>query len=609
MNLQEIQYALRSDDEEIRRSAIKSLKNFSLNDSLGIVITAMGDESWRVRKEAVDIFLCSSPDDNSIEKLLDLLGSEDNAGLRNSAAEAVIRLGSVAAHPLIKRVSDANADVRKFIIDVMGAIGDPIFVQPLLDSLDDPDANVASAAAEHLGSLGDSRVTSDLVRAIVAHDSVLFRFSALEALGKLTPPASVPEEILKLADQEILRKAVFDCLGHISDASSLALLLTGFSCQQKSVRAAAVKALFKVYGRSNHDSRQNIAGKLRTLRGNDVIQGLLELFDTRNAVLTEALIWCSQMTNDIRFVPLLLESFVIESFAEAALMSLKGFGQEGMAEVVARYSTADENARSALCVLIGECGYNYYSDLVQSSLRDNSARVRKAAAISVGKLGLISSISDLVILIDDSNMEVCSAVVLSLQTFALIDHATVLNIVRRLSDSELPHHRRYASLLLASLGENERLLLLVNDEDPQVRRAAVTSIGTLRTDKAVSILILALLDENPDVKIAAADALAEIKAVSALSALENVLTDDDVWLQCAAMKAIAQIAPERILPIVKLIHTHADGLLMITCLQLLERNPDPEARSIMQHALESTDRDIVLQANKSLENSHSNNLW
>lgn len=608
MKLQDIQSTLRSSDEEARRSALKLLKDVPLNDSLGIVITAMGDESWRVRKEAVEIFLCSAPDENSIEQLLELLRSEDNAGLRNSAAEAVIRLGSLAARPLINRVTDCDADVRKFIIDVMGAIGDPVFVQPLLGALDDPDTNVASAAAEHLGSLGDSRVTADLIKAIVANDSVLFRFSALEALGQLDPPASVPEEILKLADQAILRKAVYDYLGNIPDESSLALLLDGFSCQQKSTRAAAVKALFRVYGHSDCRTRQNIAGKLCNQKGNDNIPGLLELFDTHDAVLTEALIWCGQVIGDIRFVPLLLESFVIERYAEAALMALKGFGQEGMAEVVARYSTADESARSALCVLIGKCGYVFYSDLIQNSLRDNSACVRKAAAVSVGQLALISTIPDLVALIDDVSPDVCSAAVMSLQKLALLERATIVSIARRLSDSELPHHRRYASLLLASLGENERLLLLVNDENPQVRKAAVSSISFLETDKAVSILAVSLLDEDPDVRIAAADAIGETKSLALLAALENALADDDIWVQCAVLKAIARIAPERILPIVERIHSTAEGLLMITCLQLLESNPTPEARSIIQSALESTDRDIVVQANKSLERSPSKSI-
>jgi HEAT repeat protein len=118
---------------------------------------------------------------------------------------------------------------------------------------------------------------------------------------------------------------------------------------------------------------------------------------------------------------------------------------------------------------------------------------------------------------------------------------------------------------------------------------------------------MALADDNPDVRISAADALGRMKEPAALEHLEKALNDEDIWVQCAAMKAIDLIAPERILTIAKRIHTQAGGLLMITCLQLLEHNPDPEARSIVRNALESTDSDIVMQASKSLERSLATN--
>lgn len=606
MKLQEIENLLLSEDEEIRRSALKSLKGISLQDSLSVVIAAMGDPSWRVRKEAVEIFLGSTPDEESIEKLLELLRNEDNAGLRNSAAEAVIRLGSAVAVPLIKRVRDADTDVRKFIIDVMGAIGDPVFVQPLLNALNDPDVNVSSAAAEHLGALGDSKVTQALVSAIVANDSVLFRFSALEALGKLAPSGSVPEEILGLAEQDILRKAVYDYLGNTSDIKSVLSLVKGLSCRQNSARAASIKALYRINNRSSRDDRKLISDQLRSLRGSDAIPGLLELFDSRDAVLIDALIWCSHVTGDLRFVPLLIEAFVVDRFAEAALLSLKSFGQEGVAEIVARYSSSDENARAALCVLVGECGYAAYGDMVKSALKDNYPTVRKAAAVTVGKLGLISSIPDLVELIDDASQDVCSAAVASLQMFALLDRDTVLSISRRLSDSEVPGHRRYASLLLASLGESERLMLLVNDEDPNVRRSAVSSIGTLRAGTVSQVLRMALADECPDVRIAAADALGQMKEKSAVSDLEKILEDEDVWVQCAAMKSINMIEPESIMAIIKRLGESVEGLLMITCLQLLESTRSPEALSFIKQALENRDPDVVRQARKSLEICKSN---
>lgn len=603
MNLQEIQSALRSTDEETRRSALKSLTSIPLVDSFDVVATAMGDESWRVRKEAVEVFLCSTPDNNLIEKLLDLLRNEDNAGLRNSAAEAVIRIGSPAAQPLIEKIADEDAEVRKFVIDVMGAIGDPLFLHPMLGCLYDPDVNVASAAAEHLGSLGDARAAADLVKAIVAHQSVLFRFSALEALGKLAKPGPVAEEIVRLADQDILRKAVYDCLGNISDQTSVPLLLNGLSCLPKSAREAALKALYRIYLRADAADQQKVADSLRSLKGGDGVQGLLELFDIRKTQLTEALIWCSRIIADVRFVPLLLETFVIDAFAEAALMSLKTFGQAGMTEAVSRYSAADENARSALCSLIGTCGYTRYSDLLVNSLKDNSSSVRKSAAIAVGQLGLTSAAPELLALLDDSSADVCSAAVATLQAFSALDRNAALNLARRLSDSELAHHRRCAALLLSTLGESERLLLLVNDEDSHVRSAALSCLGSIAAEGSFRVLVMALTDTDPDVRITAADALGRMKDTAALQYLEKTLEDDDVWVQCAAMKAIDLIAPDRFLTIARCMDKQSGGLLMITCLQLLEKSTDPEANAILRHALESSDRDVVMQAKKSLERS------
>lgn len=298
MDLQHIRRALQSDDEEIRRSALHSLRDISSPDVQGIIFTAMGDESWRVRKEAVDFYVQSNPGLASVEQLMNLLRNEDNAGLRNSAVEAVIRLGAASVSPVMKMVQDRDADVRKFVIDAMGSIGAPAFVPVLLHALNDPDANVASAAAEQLGSLGDVEAAEHLLQAILARDEELFRFSALGALGALAKPLPVPEAVVRLADQDILKKAVFECLGTISDVSSSRVLLDGFSCRQKNCRAAAVKALYKIYGRSSLASREKIRDSLRLLKETGDISGLLELYDHRDAVLTEALLWAGVVTSD-----------------------------------------------------------------------------------------------------------------------------------------------------------------------------------------------------------------------------------------------------------------------------------------------------------------------
>jgi len=601
MNLHDIRCALQSADEEIRRSALYLLRDIPGPDAQAIIFTAMGDESWRVRKEAVERYVHLKPELNSVEQLLSLLRNDENAGLRNSAAEAVIRLGSASAPLLMKMVQDQDPDVRKFVIDVMGAIGDQVFVSALLQALTDPEVNVASAAAEQLGVLGDPGAAEQLMRTILARDEVLFRFSALGALGLLAKPAPVPEALVKLAEQDIFRKAVFECLGTISDESSLNLLLNGFSCRQKNSRAAAVKALYKIYGRSSAEAQTKIRKALGLLKETGIIPGLLELFNSRDAALTEALLWISVMIRDARFIPLLIEAHADERSANASLSALKIFGCEALHEIISSYSTLDESGRSGLCILIAECGYSGFDDVIRDALHDPSAQVRKAAALAVGKLGLITLIPDLIPLVDDHETGVYAAAVSGLQLLVTFDRTAVLAEVSHFCSSKMVHHRKAAALLLASLGEPDRLLLLIKDEDPQVRKAAVTAIGESPAEIPASTLVLALADEDPDVRIAVADVLGNSRDKTVLNALENALNDDDSWVQAAVLKAIARIEPVRAWLIINKIHTAAEGLLLITILQILEEIGGPEAEEIIRHAIHSGDQDIARQAVRSLE--------
>ncbi len=600
-NLQDIRVALLSSDEETRRSALYLLQDIPSHDAQAVLFTAMGDDSWRVRKEAVELYVNSKPDSMSVEQLLNLLRNEDNAGLRNSAAEAIIRLGSMSASLLMEMIHDTDADVRKFVIDVMGAISDSCFVPALLQALNDPDVNVASAAAEQLGALGDMKAAESLMEAICARDEVLFRFSALGALGLLAHPAPVPEALLRLADQDILKKAVFECVGSISDETSFKFLLNGFSCRQKNSRAAALKALYKIYRRSSAEAQAKLRGTLQLFKENDVITGLLELYEPRDGILADALLWTSDVTRDARFIPLLLEAYTDERTADVALSALKSFGREAILEIIARYSNLDENGRSGLCILIAECGYSGFNDVIQRSLHDVSAQVRRSAAMAVGKLGLITLISDLISLIDNSDADEYVEAVASLQALIMINRSAILAEVDHFCSSTLSHHRKVAAALLASLGERDRLQLLVSDEDPQVRKAAVSAIGDNKIDASGSMLTFALADEDPDVRIAAAHALGNLGDNATVEMLEQALRDDDVWVQSEALKAIAKIDQARACLLIKTIHTVTEGLLMITCLKVLEEIGGLDSEEIIRHALQSSNRDIVRQAAKSLE--------
>src|SRR5260370_22309587 len=86
------------DDEEKR---YRSVLELDLNgaSALEALVQRLYDESWRVRGAAAER-LASLPDRRVIAKLLATLGDRGHAGARNSAVEALTRLG-LAAGPAV----------------------------------------------------------------------------------------------------------------------------------------------------------------------------------------------------------------------------------------------------------------------------------------------------------------------------------------------------------------------------------------------------------------------------------------------------------------------------------------------------------------------------
>ena len=154
---QELVEQLRSSDEETRRLAVVSLSGHPFEKAREALFTAMGDDSWRVRKEAVDTLLAFPFSPEIVEILVQMLRSHDNAGMRNSAVETLERLGGKAVPILSCYVADADQDVRKFVIDILGYIADPGTVTLLTAALADPDPNVSAAAAETRAKAKDVR--------------------------------------------------------------------------------------------------------------------------------------------------------------------------------------------------------------------------------------------------------------------------------------------------------------------------------------------------------------------------------------------------------------------------------------------------------------------
>ena len=102
--------ALDSSVEEIRYRAAQRLFTGKQLPEKEVLLRLLADASWRVRKFAVEKLLEQSIPTEVVRTLVGALAEQDNAGLRNAAAEVLARCGPAAVEPLLEVLATGGVD-------------------------------------------------------------------------------------------------------------------------------------------------------------------------------------------------------------------------------------------------------------------------------------------------------------------------------------------------------------------------------------------------------------------------------------------------------------------------------------------------------------------
>jgi HEAT repeat protein len=586
---------LSSQDEETRRSAVAALAERPLSDTLDRLLRAMGDESWRVRKEAVEIFLASPAAGEYAGELFELLRSPDNAGLRNSSVEALVRLGKEAIPVLSAHADDKDCDVRKFVVDILGGIGEGSSLPILIGALDDADPNVRAAAAENLGRIGHARAVQPLLEALARPDLAL-RHTILEALAVTGGPVPAPL-VLPYLEEGLLKKAVYRCLGSAGGADAVPALVAGLTEQARGVREAAVKAVMDIRERNPQErTAAEIDGRLKGFRGTSVVEGLLMLRENHDIRMQRSLITILGAIGDERAVPPILRACVNESLLPDCLHALRNLGGDMEFLLEEEFTRADEGEKTTILRICGEMGERGALPLARKGMDDPAPQVREAAVRAVGRTGLADLVHEVAALLEDFDQDVRTA---ALETLALLSESAaplVAEIASSLAAGTDPDRRRNAAYLCGVLRDGERLALLMKDEDDLVRRTAVQGMAALDSRDAVQHLTLSLTDENPEVRIAAATALGATGREDALEPLTLVTRDEDPWVRCAALRSLGRIGGSRALEAIEATLDGAFGLVSLAALDALGRIGGERSMELTRRAATSGDDEVVKAA-------------
>jgi len=119
MTRDNLEQALTAQDPEVRRLAVGELTRLGA-ESTAALVRALGDEDWRVRKEATQAIIDMPPSKELAQAVTKALEPNDNVGLRNAAVETLAALGQSAVEALTEASTSLDVDGRKLAADALG---------------------------------------------------------------------------------------------------------------------------------------------------------------------------------------------------------------------------------------------------------------------------------------------------------------------------------------------------------------------------------------------------------------------------------------------------------------------------------------------------------
>lgn len=602
---EKIKIMLQSGEEEERLNALRMLDRKNIEPVLSLIYTALGDGSWRVRKEATEIFLSWPGAGGQIQDVIQCLYSEDNAGLRNTAVEILTRLGKLAVPKLLEEVHSQDHDVRKFVLDILGEIPDERSLPLIQSALKDEDSNVRASAAENLGKLGAVSAVPALLEAMETKD-LLLRFTILEAFGQLDVAVPV-DRLLAFKDDKLLRKALLDCLGRVGDASAVPFLLECLNDDMKNVREASVLALSRLSSQAQEvmDNVQKVGGANRQLA--ESVSGLLQ---SSTLSVRRAAIDMLGRLGDSQSVVQLLELIADHELQEDVVGSLVALSRNDAQALMTVWDDVDTRSRAYLAYVYGVSLASNAVPRLIDGCADADDDLRQMSIQALGKIGDTSVLDCLVSALSDDSTDVCEA---ALQALSQLGERHPDNVIQALSpllehkDEQL---RMYAVTVLGRLdgeGTEEPLAFAIKDESAEVRSAAIRAVEGKGGGAYLPALMLALTDEDTEVRALAARSLGMSGEKDAIKPLELALQDEDMWVRAAAVRSIGSLDGANNEHLIVQSLQDPVGLVSIAALETLEAIGVADLMQHAENALEHPDDEVVLAALNTLQFNPSQN--
>ena len=526
-------------DEDARLSAARTLAGDESLEVAQPLLGALKDESWRVRRAAVEGLSRRAAPDAIAALLASVRENHHHLGLLNSALQVLAMSDVDTLSPLVEFLGDEDADLRTQAALALGEQRDRRAAPALLGALEDADANVRYHAIEALGKLRATEA-ADALAGIAETRDFFLAFPALDALARIGD-ARVAPRVAPLLGDELLREAAADVLGQLGDEEAvepLAALLNAPDAPTQAV-ARALAALHdryeKQYGEGAYIADLSRAGISPT--GAQHLLGALN--DSRPDELRPlALVvgWLEGAAVERALTRLLGHADARGEVIEA----LVRHGSRVTELLIEQLGSEDLEIRKAAAVALGRIGDARAAPALIELLGEDPELVIPAAE-ALAKIGDPRAFEALLALVGDESAAVRQSVVGALNSLGLPQMPA--RVLPLLGDPD-PNVRESAVKIAGYFGYPECVELLLErcgDREERVRRAAVEHLPLIEDERATPALVRALKKETPKVRAAAAAAMALAEGAEVSASLTEALGDEDTWVRYFAARSLGRL--------------------------------------------------------------------
>lgn len=542
-------------DPAVRRSAAEELSG---GDERAVypLIKALGDTNAGVQDAAMRSLMAIGGETTAY-MVIPLL--REGTFIRNTALIILTSIGEQAVPLLYNLLKDKDDDVRKFGLDLMGEIKTGVDVKQVVPMLKDSNANVRAATAKTIGLLNYTDAIPQLIQSI--NDEEWVCFSVLEALGEMKAEDAVPAigALLNANTGPAVRFVAIEVLGKIGSNKAIPFLMSYLSDADSDETNAIIKSMIQIgITPDMADLTEHLIIMLQKSDDEDLditLRGIVDLnckAAVREMIDLAGSLDVSIMGNEEKVLQICDAIKSIDSEDEllkilqddetryrGRSLTIGLLGEmksiKSVPVILTNLKDTSRDMRRASAKALGEIGSREsVVSLLDASQTDADAHVRKAAIQALGNIGTRDAFDPLMSLLEvekyfDVKEEIVKALMMIDQKAFIEGFGVYNNSVKEITAGIV----RDADLLIQ----------LANDPDERVKIAAVKGLGFVSGNQASDKLASFLSDDNPEVRKAAVSGLGNSGICS--QELISALDDSDQWVRFYAVKSISQTCDDK----------------------------------------------------------------